>query len=148
MNDAFFTILCLVGGPFLIFSGVRGLKRSAGSKNWPVVEGKVISSDIASQTYLITQYSPEISYEYSVNGTPYSRRGTTFGREVLRSKEAALACVAEYPPGKVVAVYYDPNNPEVAALEPRGADSQNLFCLVGGIGATGFGLGRILGFFN
>jgi hypothetical protein len=83
---AVITATCLVGGPALIFSGARGLKRFSGRKSWSVAEGRITSSQIQ---YGNNVYWSDFSYEYSVNGVSYSGRTSAAEAHTFALKRSA-----------------------------------------------------------
>ncbi len=113
---------------------------------WPSVPGKIVTSQIdemvvqnsdGTQSALILN----AEYEYTVNGIPYINDKRTPGKIV---KSIPLKKVQEvedrYAVGKVVPVYYNPQNPQESYLE-REAPLGNLTLIVGiilsSIGACG-----------
>ena len=92
------------------------------SRNWPTVEGIVVSSEVArvrdSQDNIGFNYKPEVLYEYLVDGVKYSSNNIDFGQPSSSNSSYARKIVNRYPDGKKVIVYYKPSNPDVATLEP------------------------------
>lgn len=95
----------------------------------------------------IKLYVAEVLYEYSVHGERYSSDLVSFGEFGSHNTKNAQRIVDEYPAGKSVVVYYDPDNPDVAVLRPGGILSVGaaLVLLVGSL-FFGFGLWGILAF--
>ena len=96
---------------------VRDARRST---SWPRVEGTVSESYVSesySRTNRRTSYRPNIYYTYSVGGTPYGSYTIAFGL-ATSSSVAAEDAVRRYPRASAVQVYYDPDRPQVAVLEP------------------------------
>lgn len=80
-----------------------------------------------------TTWKPAIVYGYVVNGTSYLSSRVQFMNVVSGSStfrdSLAKNISEEYPVGKTVTVYYDPDNPEDAVLEP-GVGFAIIVCLV------------------
>ena len=109
---------------FAIIFGVvliKGCMRGQEVSKWPSVEGHVTSSEIIKKVeqktktqndrkvrYTETKYVLKLTYEYEVNGTPYSGRAASFGES---SSLSAKQKQQRYPDGKSVNVKFDPENP-------------------------------------
>ncbi len=108
-----------VEGAFQIRDGVR-------SKLWPVVAGIVVSSEVgvssarssgsANHSY---SYSPEIRYSYVVDDLDYKSERLQFIHDGV-GRAWAEQKVLTYPVQANVEVFYDPDNPQIAVLEPGG----------------------------
>jgi hypothetical protein len=86
-----------------------------------------------------THYQPDIAYSYTVEGKKYTASKITVGDGSLDNNVSkAKRLQAEYPAGKEVNVYYDPDLPESAVLQP-GTKSGDL--LLAGIAAVFFLVG-------
>ncbi len=128
------------------------------SKNWPTIEGRVISSKSV-KTYRSSGsytsrygwgegyiYQLVVFYEYMVNRRLFTSRrvfSTDYYSHDLRN---VREIVDDYPPGKRVLVYYCPGNPRIAVLRP-GVKLRNIALLVVGFFFFGMGLHGILGGF-
>lgn len=86
------------------------------SKNWPFVTGEVLEFDVRNRPADKSVYA-SIRYSYKVDGNTY-----TGNRFTLENGEPAVRQVARrldaYPEGHTVTVYYNPDNPSQAVLEP------------------------------
>jgi len=93
------------------------------SVNWYETTGVITSSYLATDTDYdsdygdSTTYTPKIEYKYSVNGINYSGNKVSF--EIVSGTDYSWAQskVDSYYEGKVVSVYYNPNNPSESVLE-------------------------------
>ena len=148
-------LMLIIGGPAalvggaLCWVGVQNLRRGSASKHWPTTEGRILSSVVRrSSGRQGTICEPDIVYQYAVDGTDYAHwavdlrgLGTTCG-------SVAAEVVARYPVGATVTVYYDPDHPERAVLEP-GLHWSNLVLLFVGLPflavGTGFLVVRVAG---
>lgn len=96
------------------------LRRGKQSESWPFTEGEVVSSHVKSRhdSDGDISYSAAVRYEYVVDNTTYVSRTISFGRKLYFGRSSAEEVVATYPVGEKVTVYYDPDNPKIATLEP------------------------------
>ncbi len=92
-------------------------------------QAKVLSSQVGvghkTDAVLKEMYYPEVSYEYTVNGQTY--QGNRFWPEKLQISHAdkIQSTIAEYPVGSQVIVYYNPQNPADAYLQPLKGSAPN-----------------------
>lgn len=87
--------------------------------NGTVLSAQVGITPSLSSTGVTVQdkYFPDITYQYTVNGTTY--QNNRFWNESLSINQLPKieALVAQYPPGTPVPVYYNPTNPKDAFLQ-------------------------------
>ena len=135
MNLTAIMIAVAAGGCFVtIFAGVgifalvkyfQDKKKSEESQSWSATSGRVTQAYIReSQTrddegFLTTTYYPEVRYTYEVMGVEYTGHQISFGGGVGGNRGKADETLTQYPVGKNVTVYYDPNSPEEAVIERR-----------------------------
>ena len=111
----FFASLLLLFGIWAITLSIDHYRMTMASGSWPAVEGEVVLSQIREEINygtLSRKKSPEIRYEYTVDGNRYSSRTIKFG--VQPSHEI----VSRYPENHKIKVYYNPDNPKQAVLIP------------------------------
>ena len=123
----FFMLLvfvCLVLG-FIYYLFVS-IPKAVKAKYYPSVLGKITSSEVGTPTAgsgresgdRIQTFALDITYKYVVNGKTYSSKKRRW-HEVQSSFHRYHDSIARrYPLGKSVTVFYNPNNPKVAVLEP------------------------------
>lgn len=133
-------LLFVVIGAAFAFFGYRSYQLGTQSKEWPVAKGSVIQSEVVKRTRTtgtgtnrrkVVEYVPEVAYTYNVDGQSYRSSRITFDAV---NKLNARETVARYPKGKRIGVFYDPQKPDRAVLEP-GADP------TGGLVFIGLGVG-------
>lgn len=120
-------VLALLELPFLIAVAYY-IGRGIESSQWKSTEGKVISSQInvghkssfspagGSFTYSKV-YSPDIRYEYNVNGKAYKGTRYSFSEIIVSTeRESVQKIIDDYPPDKHVQVFYSDEKPSEAAL--------------------------------
>ncbi len=142
-------IVCGIIGLILLILFIKAFRLGKSSNKWPTVEGTIISSSIAEDD---EGYKPLITFSYNV-----------FGEEMTSSIIQPLHLVSipidpiktvkkkadKYPAGKTVNVYYKPDDPKKAVLEP-GINKDTYFLLAIGlfflIGSLVFGYVSIVVF--
>lgn len=135
-------LLMVFGG---VLAGVMVWKIITGlqAKNWPTVPGSVIDSQVTMHydDDGDRMYGAAVSYHYSVDGLAYSSNKRTFADYNSSNRRRAEKIVAQYAPGTSVQVYYRPDDPEDAVLEPGTNATMFLLLLVPliflGLGAAG-----------
>lgn len=144
-----FVILLLFGIGWLVFT-FQGMQLAEESAAWPSVEGEVDRTWIETERRedpdgdTETYYEPFVRYSYQVEGVSYTADRIDFGaKRSYGSRSSANNYLNDYPVGKQVEVFYNPDNPNQAVLvrEARGATGSIiagaaviLVSLVGGIG--------------
>ena len=131
-------LFILVGIVALIWGGIV-LKNASASAAWSSVRGEVTESKVETKAERVKRnerwrtektYWAKVRYSYSVEGTPYTGGKVSFG-EYGGKQEHARQIVKRFPKGKAVDVYYDPEKPEMAVLEPGVTKSSYLFLGIG-----------------
>lgn len=107
-------------GAGLSYWGWTILQDARASSSWPTSEGVVTSSEVDHSTDAEggDSYSPEIDYQYQVDGQSLTNNQIKFGENSYNSRRTAEEIAANYPVGRQVIVYYDPEQPDKAVLEP------------------------------
>ena len=116
----------IIAGAFLTVFGITFIQEGNESNNWPVAEGKVAgiyvrfdTNDNDTRTYYY-----EVTYNYSVAGTPYTAdrfslgSGSTASKKFSSDEKARADARDAYPTGSLVLVSYDPDDPSSAVLQP------------------------------
>ncbi|MBN2763381.1 MAG: DUF3592 domain-containing protein [Bacteroidales bacterium] len=113
-------IFAIVGGAIFFLFALPPLQYSGTSKKWPTVSGEITRSEVKVwRSDGKTHYQPDIAYAYSIDGKNYNSSKITVGDPPLDNNVTpAKRLQAEYPVGKEVVVYYDPELPESSALKP------------------------------
>ena len=86
-------------------------------------------------------YTAEIVYEYEVDGKPWSCNTVWFGDDVnTSSRSTYVKLTNKYSVGTQVDVYYNPDDPSIACLEPGtkwtsyfGVGFGGIFAVIGSI---------------
>jgi hypothetical protein len=128
MGESELWIFCVAGavvvlvGAMVLVGAVRLRARSRQMLRWPIVTGKVISSEMAStggaDAGSMTTARATVRYAYRVDGKPYESERIQSGPDGDRPHPGpAEQILARYPVGSRVSVHYEPENPGNAALE-------------------------------
>ena len=90
------------------------------SKEWPSVEGVITHSDLikSRDSDGNDMYSANVQYEYSVENKKYSDSGIRVSDAKTSVKSNVKKTLRKYAVGTTVTVYYDPEFPNTAVLEP------------------------------
>ncbi len=120
----------------------RAVERSLG---WPHTEGEITRSNISMEDSNTSWDNPQktfkanIQYRYKVGRGRYTNNKICIGGQLqlsLRGKSENYC--SQYPVGKAVPVYYNPDNPAEAVLERR-EETSGLYLLIGLVfGIIGF----------
>jgi hypothetical protein len=112
------------------------------SRHWPTTNGKVVSSKVEIDHDDGELYRAAVSYRYVVDSIEYCSERIFFGDfSWTWGFRSARRRVAKYYAGSTVRVYYDPETPEEAVLEPGFTFTMfvagffGILFLVGGINA-------------
>lgn len=107
---------------FFVYCLIEGLK----SNNWVEHDAIVISSYVESNKdsdgYVM--YTAIIQYQYNVNDVIYTSDSITFMDSVSNWYESSSnyrkikSQVDQYPVGKIITIYYNPDSPAKACIEP------------------------------
>ena len=111
--------LCpVIGLSWLLATYIPTALEARRSSAWPHCPGKVIESAVLAKAVgEETQYAHIIRYSYDVGGV--GREGRRFdSADETHSQRRAEALAARYSAGSRVEVFYDPDRPEMAVLEP------------------------------
>jgi hypothetical protein len=128
--------LALIG--WTIFS----YRKAQEALSWPTASGKILSSALRHEDGEISGYVSEISYKYQAYGVHHIADVRQFGGTSISSKMQAQRIVEQYPIGREITVYFNPNKPAQAVLEPGKID---WVTAVIGVGFVVIGLMCLLG---
>ena len=130
-----FPLICsgffLIPAAILLFFFFRVRMKSEASLKWSYVTGRIISSEVRTNTEQLNDdthrvrytYSPLVQYEYVVNGQPYTAMRIHYGVTPQLERARAEQLARKYVPGMPLKVYYNPEKPEEAVLEQKSVSS-------------------------
>lgn len=109
-------ILALVtlGGIGISLWGWMILQKSRRTRQWPRTTGRI---EVSNPSSAANDLLPEIVFSYRLDGKDY-RRPFTFPEGTHPLPEFAKFYTEKYPVGATVDIYYQPDQPEIATLEP------------------------------
>lgn len=155
--------VCLLGFAFLSvgigigwFLGKPILDEAKASEDWPTVTGVVIESDVEARqdrdrngngNRSSTTYKAIVVYDYTVDGKEYSSGRIWFGSDISTSDQAQMRNIVKgYPTGSDVKVYYNPDDPAEAVLQPGVFFTSYFLLIFGGVFAVVGSVVMIVGF--
>ncbi len=107
-----------VGIGLTVWGGII-IRNASVSKGWPTAQGEITVSRIHSSTDEDgTTYYADIEFKYVLNDRWITADTVNFGEYGSSNPDHANDIIADYPVGKTVTVYYDPEQVETAVLEP------------------------------
>jgi hypothetical protein len=113
--------------------------------HWPKAYGKILASEIVVSTYRVPgswtdskSYKAIVRYEYKIHDFKYRSDLVSFGFH-LSTQRLAEKRIQEYPKGRDVMVYYDPDHFSMSCLKP-GLGSWDWIVSVAGVGMLGGGI--------
>lgn len=124
-----FTALAAGIGLLTLLLALAMQREAWAARDWPSVPGEILSAE--SEAYLDwttsggrdvmrTFFRPVIVYIYTVNRQEYTSDRVSFGGQAgWSSSRFFRRTLEQYPPGRLVTVYFNPRNPSEAVLERR-----------------------------
>jgi hypothetical protein len=142
-HNFLYFILCGFG-LILALAGLALLLAGWTTPSWPTTTGRILGSSVhqSASTKAPRTFSPELIYEYSVNGKPYVGGFTRIGGLSFSYEPNAEHYIKNKPPGTQVPVHYLPIFPTVAVIETGVSSSLWIFL---GAGLAFFLAFRLLG---
>jgi hypothetical protein len=124
-------ILALLGAVFGVVAFVRGRRLASASTRWPTVAGIVTNSGVIEEAIedkgnddksfirKIYRYQVDLRYAYQVGKRDFVGTSASWGWTAIYGlRELAEKAASQYRQGQPVTVYYDPEQPGNAVLEP------------------------------
>ena len=126
------TLISLVSGILItVYGGIR-IKNAYHCRDWDKVQGEVIGSMVAelpnsSKNRNTASWVPDIVYEYNYKGQTYFSQSISYvsgssgglhDSYYADTEDHVAAFVEKYPVGTPVTVYVNPEEPEVAVIDP------------------------------
>ena len=115
-------VICvmLFSGLGIIVANFRNHYKAQRAIGWPGVTGKVLESFVNKEDGM---YKPEIRYEYRAYGEYHIADCWRLGATASSwGKASSKRAVAKYPAGASVTVFFNPERPREAVLEPGQTD--------------------------
>lgn len=121
-------------------------KKARASQSWPTVDGTIRKSQVTHKAGYNqgSTFRADVAYEYKVKARRYKGKNVCLSYDVgTGDRGRAEQRCAQYPVGRTISVYYNPDNPADACLERR-VDAPGFFILIAAFFMF-FGGGMILG---
>ncbi|MDQ1255792.1 MAG: hypothetical protein QG656_386 [Candidatus Hydrogenedentes bacterium] len=123
-------------GCAMVVASLVHLSAAVPTANWPTVKGRVITSGVDPAS----KASENLHYEYVVEGRTFSSNRVAMG--LFSNVLVTNADIQRYGKQGSVTVYYRPDYPEIAVIEP-GFQTGILVLLIIGFGLTVFSLNAL-----
>lgn len=118
----------------LISAGMYSQQNS--SHSWLVTQGTIVKSEITKNKKGF--YCPSVHTEYITGDMKYTTKRISYKGLSCRSSQIKIQeTLGEYPVGKIVDVYWDPNEPDTAVLSPGVNYLTIIAMLLGGVASIG-----------
>ena len=113
-------VFTVIGIAVTFFVGKPILDNAKASQDWPSVAGAIVSSEVVTKRGDDgTMYAADVVYAYNVDNRDYKCSTVAFGGDYSSSSSShAYDVTNTYPVGSEVRVFYDPQHPSTAVLEP------------------------------
>lgn len=115
-----------------VAAGIFTHIRATASRSWPSVRGKIVTCRLHAMgdSEEPDKWRVEVAYEYEVGGVPYTGTTVAPGQDfVTVSGRSSLMVADRFPLHSMVPVYYDPEKPSRALLEP--GETKHALAMVG-----------------
>lgn len=109
-------IIASIIGLGLMAFGVINIKNNLAARKWPTVTGIITSSSADADG---TKYIAHVSYTFNLDSVSYSSDKILYSGTYRSNKSSAEAVTSKYPLDSQVKVYYNPDDPQRACLEPE-----------------------------
>ena len=106
-------LIFFIAFPFLLWKAVQTHQTAKASVNWPTAEGKITKVERFKRLF---RWLPRVGYSYSVGEKSYNSERISFVAG-YRPKEVD-EILNRYTVGQTVPVYYPPEKPGDAVLQP------------------------------
>ncbi len=120
-------LVFLAVGLVILFFLLRQLRRAWQSRQWPRVRGTIQHSGTQRKVFYQSPSHPadrvesttlDFRYDYTVHRQAYTGTRVTLSDSVIKTGRQLQRRVEQFPPGKTVDVYYNPENPAESVLIP------------------------------
>lgn len=124
----------IITGIALFLWGWRGQHNASKSQSWPGTMGRIVSANVEqSRGSEGTTFYPQIIFEYDVQGQRLQSNKINFGAHASYGMiSVAQNKILQYPAGRLVQVFYNPENPTEAVLE-RSANGASKVLMIAGM---------------
>jgi hypothetical protein len=115
-------LLLLLGGAGFVWDGWITFNAFT-TRSWHETEGMVYSSNIRFATSNLGSpnsgfFTPDVTYRYRIAGTGYTSTSIYYNDLAFLSSESAQKLVDQFPAGRVIRVFYNPDDLQETVLLP------------------------------
>jgi|SRR5579859_2033963 len=119
---AFVGVLAFILG----FDAFRQYRTATKASSWPRVQGRILSATLedgpsSGRLMPVATHRVAIKYTYEVGGREWTSQRVFFGDQSFEKGDGARDRVRRYEPDSAVDVFYNPDDPAQAVLEPATA---------------------------
>jgi hypothetical protein len=130
------SLIFSLSGLVLCIMALYYFRQARESKSWPSTPGIIISSGVRREAHVSdhqeTRFKAEIRYSYTIGQDKYtSNRIRILPNMPAASSVLASKSIATYPMDSPVTVYYNPDRPTQAVLEPGVTVDLIAFMIIG-----------------
>jgi hypothetical protein len=145
--------VAILAALFGVAAFVRTRRLASASAGWPTVPGTITTSDVIEETIMdqssndkaiirkIHRYQVDLRYAYEVGKRDFVGTAVNWGwTGIYGLRELAETAASQYRQGQPVTVYYDPEQPRNAVLEPenrQGSMAPLVFAAISAIAGAG-----------
>lgn len=143
-------VILLIGcaaGLAIIGYSLKPMRDARKAKTWPMIEATVVRSDVrevvgrtkksgTNRSESVTRYQADVVYEYTVSGVKHTASRIDYTYHAYPAPDDLAPVLARFPEGATIRVYYNPDEPSDAVIEPK-AETLYLFTYLGGFIAAG-----------
>jgi hypothetical protein len=150
--------IAILAALFSVVAFVRARRLAGASAQWPAIPGTVTNSSVIEEQIeddsnsdkstirKIPRYQLDLRYAYRVGKRDYIGTSATLAwTPIYGLRDQAETEASKYRPGAPVTVYYDPDRPRIAVLEPENKQGSAAPLVFGAISAVAGG--AMLAFF-
>ena len=146
-------ILALLGAVASVVAFIRGRRQARASLRWPTVAGTITTSDVIEEAIedksnddksfirKIYRYQVDLRHAYQLGKRDFVGTAPNWGGTAIYGlREMAEKAASRYSVGQPVTVYYDPEQPGNAVLEPESREGSLTLLIVAVLCAVTGGL--------
>ncbi|QIF01472.1 DUF3592 domain-containing protein [Roseimicrobium sp. ORNL1] len=116
-SSQLFSIILSLAGLLILVEGWKLLAQVKECSRWSEIDAQVQSSKVSETSASKKRYRADITYTYTVRGDTHTSHQVLLDRDwKAQRKSHVLELLQDYPVGKTVKAYHDPNNSGNAIL--------------------------------
>ncbi|MCL2347789.1 MAG: DUF3592 domain-containing protein [Planctomycetaceae bacterium] len=141
-----FALFFFIFGVIIFSIGLNEVKNSLLAQKWKKTQGKIMKSEIIRDFsgggggthgvgvgHASVKYIVQTEYLYRISSQEYIGNRHTFTKLTFDDYETANILLSSYPVGKIVDVFYSPNDPQQSVLDTSVQKNSFYVIFVGGV---------------